>query len=286
MPTWVYAGGGLLLGCGLFIFFFWRLEEIFSFLSKIKQTAVKFLCRERKEKIDKWNFLFWREDDEWYSTEKLIAHAGGGHVGLGYTNSLDALEKSLSYKFKVIEIDVAISADGELICTHENKEIPTGQAFLNEKQDGRFKRMSLGDCLNALKEDSTLIIDVKDKKQLAKIAEILSEYVCEHTIKCEIVFQIFKEEDLGKVREFPVLYNLTYTEDYQRATGFCLLNGIHAVSIYKEKIYKNDAWKILVKHNVKVFAHTVNSLQEYLELQREGVSGVFTDFLAPKDLPN
>lgn len=286
MPTCIYVGTGVLIGCLFLLFFFWRLEEIFTFLGKIKQAIIKILYRERKSKLDEWSFLFWREDGEWYSVEKLIAHAGGGHVGLEYTNSWDALNKSLSHGFKVIEIDVAISLDGELICTHEGKDIPIGQEFLNEKQDGRFKRMSLSDCLNALEEDCTLIIDVKDKKQLAKVAETLSEYVYKNAIKNEIVFQIFKEEDLRKVGEFPVLYNLTYTEDYQRATGFCLLNGIHVVSIHRDKIYKSDNWKILTQHNIKVFAHTVNSLQEYLTLQERGVSGIFTDFLAPKDLSN
>lgn len=285
MPTWVYVGGGLLLGCGLFIFFFWRLEEIFSFFVKIKQAVINVLCKERKKKMKGWDFLFWKEDSEWYSAERLIAHAAGGHVGLEYTNSQDALVKSLDSGFRVIEIDVAVSADGELICTHEHYEdVPSSQVFFAEKQDGRFKRMSIGTCLQELGEDCVLIIDVKDKKQLPQVAGLLSEHVRTHGITNEIVFQIFKEEDLEKVGEFPILYNLTYTEDYQRATGFCLSNGIHAVSIHKSRLYKDEAWGVLIHHNVKIFAHTVNSLQEYHALRGMGVSGIFTDFLTPQDI--
>ncbi len=286
MPIWGYiiiigVASVILLAC-----FFWRLEEIFNFLSTIKARIIKFLTRERRKRIEKWNFLTWREDKNWYSTEKLIAHAAGGLVRLNYTNSKDALAQSMSQGFKVVEIDVGVSADGKLLCTHENykKNPPMTQAFLSEKQDGRFTRMALETCLSLLEEDTVLIIDVKDKKQLGYIANSVKEYTERQGIRNEIVFQIFKEEDLKKVGDFSVLYNLTYAENYQRATGFCLLNGIHAVSIFKDTIYKTQAWRILLKHNVKVFAHTVNSLEEYQELKNQGVAGVFTDFLIPADL--
>lgn len=51
----------------------------------------------------------------------IIAHAGGSIYGNTYTNSLEAVENAISHGVKYIELDLSVTSDGYLVCTHDWK---------------------------------------------------------------------------------------------------------------------------------------------------------------------
>lgn len=50
---------------------------------------------------------------------ELIAHAGGEIDGFVYTNSLEAVEKSIADGYKYIEIDLSVTADSVVVAAHD-----------------------------------------------------------------------------------------------------------------------------------------------------------------------
>ena len=241
---------------------------------------------EEKYSLENWKQIKFEEDNNWYSTQTLIAHACGGNVRLNYTNSKEALFQTCRDNFRVIEVDVRLSSDKKLICIHDflNQTPYSHSQFLNKKIDKRFTPIDFDQCVRIIKKfkDIALIIDIKNRVEFNDIVNELSRFQKKYNI--QMIIQIFYEEDLKKVDLFPVLYNLTYTDNYERVAAFCITNQIHVVSISTQQLKKSNAWNILIEHNIKIFAHTVNSLEEYQDLKRNKIAGVFTDFLIPEDL--
>lgn len=50
--------------------------------------------------------------------QHCIAHAGGMIDGYKYTNSLEAVENAINHGVRYIEMDLAMTSDGYLVCTH------------------------------------------------------------------------------------------------------------------------------------------------------------------------
>lgn len=84
--------------------------------------------------------------------EYFIAHAGGEVEGIKYTNSREALQKSLSLGYKYVEFDLRLTSDSFIVCCHNfvdfNKSthckpddlhlIPTKEKFLQKKMYDKY----------------------------------------------------------------------------------------------------------------------------------------------------
>ena len=49
---------------------------------------------------------------------RFIAHAGGRIEGMNYTNSLEALNNSYKNGFRLFELDIIETSDGEFVAAH------------------------------------------------------------------------------------------------------------------------------------------------------------------------
>lgn len=277
----------LLLGmAGLFLLMLWKLEAVFAVLRKLKVKLIELYCKstEKKPPIRDWEDISFQDDGQWYCAEKLIAHACGGNIRLEYTNSKEAFLQAVSDGFCVIEVDARFTRDQVLVCAHDFErtlEAPEYATFMTGKIDGRFSPMDFNLCMKLAETNNvTLIVDVKLRDELASAAH----YICSQVNPSGICIQIASETELEQAAGLPVLYNLTFTEDYERVAAFCVKNNIRVVSISAQRLQKNEDWKILLSHNIKIYGHTVNSLLLYEDLRRKGVAGVFTDFMIPKDI--
>lgn len=277
----------LLFGiAGLFLLMLWKLEGIFAVLRKFKLKLIELYSKSRKKEspINDWEGISFQNDGQWYCDEKLIAHACGGNIRLEYTNSKEAFLQAVSDGFHVIEVDVRFTKDLALVCAHDFEkpvEAPEYATFMTGRIDGRFSPMDINQCMKLAEVNNvTLIMDVKLRDELASVAH----YICSQGNHSDIYIQIATEAELEQVTGLPVLYNLTFTEDYRRVAAFCVKNNIRVVSISAQRLQKNEDWKILLSHNIKIYGHTVNSLLLYEDLRRKGIAGVFTDSMIPKDI--
>lgn len=105
---------------------------------------------------------------------ELIAHAGGG-VDVPYSNSKEALEKSIADGFRYIEFDLIFTADSVLVAAHDwdlfnvqtgyahkKDTAPTFADFSSRRIMGRYTPLSAAD-INAVFEKDTTIYLVTDK---------------------------------------------------------------------------------------------------------------------------
>lgn len=284
---WILIVPVLLLGiAGFFLLILWKLEEIFAILRKLKVKLIELYGKstEKTPKIKDWEDISFQDDGQWYCVEKLIAHACGGNVRLDYTNSEEAFTQAVFDGFRVVEVDARFTKDQVLVCSHDFEramEVPEYATFMTGKIDGRFSPMDFDRCREFAEANKvTLIVDVKLRDELPSVAN----YICSQANPSGIYIQIASEKELELAAGLPVLYNLTFTEDYERVAAFCVKNNIRVVSISAQRLQKNEDWKILLSHNIKIYGHTVNSLLLYEDLRRKGVAGVFTDFMIPKDI--
>lgn len=285
MVIWIVLFIGI-----FFLLVLWKLEEIFGVLFRIKHLLIAIYNKigVKKAPLGEWKPISYEDNSEWYCKESMIAHACGGNVRMVYTNSKEALMQALHDGFHVIEVDVKLSEDKELVCAHNfpMQTKMTREEFLATKIDKRYSAMDISECFTIVKESGvTCVIDTKNRIELPDVVAGVERICKEKNVsKDKIVIQIASEEEMTLTKDFQVLYNLTFTEDYERVTGFCLMHDIRVVSMSKSSIEKSAEWRILLEHNIKVYVHTINSLVEYERLRELGVAGVFTDFLINSDI--
>ena len=112
--------------------------------------------------------------NEMPSSIELIAHAGGG-VDVPYSNSKEALEKSIADGFRYIEFDLIFTADSVLVAAHDwdlfnvqtgyahkKDTAPTFADFSSRRIGGKYTPLSAAD-INAVFENDTTIYLVTDK---------------------------------------------------------------------------------------------------------------------------
>ena len=234
----------------------------------------------------------------WYEKGPLISHACGGFVNgkrCMYSNSKEALEYSFSEQFRLIECDVRGKEQDELILAHDFKRF-------YEAVKENYTMQNIYSVLSELrKSDASLLIDVKWSNideynwYLSKIIEaidkigngnkkvidqlkkqVVMEVYEEESIKCaykngfDMFFTQYKNQDIDHFIQTAVLckkYDIG-------AVGF----GVGSIEWYQKRlnIFKNK--------NIKIYAFSCDSVEEYKALREMGVDGIFTNYLTYQDV--
>lgn len=162
------------------------------------------------------------------TTIELIAHAGGEVDGRAYTNSREALEKSVSAGYRYIEFDFLFTADSILVATHDWKlfNSQTGYAhkgdtapafadFASRRIFGRYTPLSAAD-LNCFFERDTTIYLVTDK---VSAPEVLAANFPK--LKERMVVEAFSYSDYKRLAQ----------QGYHRVLYSCLANDINSALV-------------------------------------------------------
>ncbi len=154
---------------------------------------------------------------------ELIAHAGGEVDGRVYTNSREALEKSVSAGYRYIEFDLLFTADSVLVAAHDwelfnsqtgyahkGDTAPTFADFASRRILGRYTPLSAAD-LNRFFECDSAIYLVTDK---VSAPEVLAAYFPK--LKERMVVEAFSYSD----------YKRLVQQGYHRVLYSCLADDI------------------------------------------------------------
>ena len=228
----------------------------------------------------------------WYTENKVVAHATGGIDGLDYTNSKEALLNSINNDIKVIEIDFNYTTDGQLVCYHYYKNITPDaselslEEFLNVKIQGKYTPMTFEDVLQIMKNYSDVYISV-DTKHL-KLEEVVQDIVnkCnDRNILNRFIIQCYFPGDKTKISNiynFPkenYLYSpYKYIEDPYEVLKICYKENINIVTI-KNGIWSKDILNLFKSKNIYVYVYSINRLDMAEVAFKNGVHGIYTDFL-------
>ncbi len=225
--------------------------------------------------------------------QPLVAHGGGAIYGYRYTNSLEALNSSYDNGFRLIELDFSWTKDERPVLIHDWDKMSRrlfmdmgGSLTLEEfKSRPTFQDLTLMDLYDLSQwlvehPDAFIITDVKESntRALAWIRHYYPE------MAEQIIPQIYSFDEYERVKNFGykhiilTLYRSNETDE--EILNFAEKNPLFAVTIPAERDLSSLP-KELKALDIPVYAHTVNDLYVYEELQDLGVYGIYTDYFQP-----
>lgn len=228
-----------------------------------------------------------------------VAHAGGGVNERRYTNSLEAIEHTLSRGIEWIEVDFNWTSDGELVCIHDwgdtfrgfFRRKVSGPVTLAEFEEGkntrRFTLLTLADLARVMEEHPklTVVTDVKENNLTA--LKIFADELPESERR--VVPQVYQPGEyelvkaLGYEKMIWTLYDYSKQRDIDRVLQEVLTRDFYAVCMPRHLAKAGHALR-LGGFGVSTYVHTINDPEEWRELREKwGVTQVYTDFLPAED---
>ncbi len=241
-----------------------------------------------------------------------IAHAGGGHDGKTYTNSLDALNANRD-KYTLFEIDFEWTSDRELVCIHDwdsHAQSIFGQAYdpaptlaefeklVNTQKS--FKNCSFKTLAEWLKRNPSkkIVTDIKNNN-VEGLAYIAKNYP---GFAEQFIPQIYRPEEYEAVKNLgyrDIIFTLyKFKGDQDDILRAAQTMQPYAVTVSKKKIktkfehFLADAGinsfpprlvRKLTALGVPVYVHTVNAADEWNSYKQSGVTEIYTDWLNPDE---
>lgn len=237
--------------------------------------------------------------DEWYADAPLIYHAGGSIDGYGYTNSREALEKTLADGNDFIEIDLRYTSDHHLVCAHDWADVypeaqaPTLEEFLNSKIQGKFTPMTAEDLIGYMRANPEmhLTTDVKSHDLLVEMITELVQIAGEDPdILSRFIIQLYTGREKTEVQaiypfdDAQFLFTLYEWGVFQHEViAICNEENINVITVESAYIASEDV-ALMRDLGFTVYTHTVNRVDLAQRDLERGVSGFYTDLLQPADL--
>lgn len=245
---------------------------------------------------------FTHTGEEWYLNDLLVYHAGGGIDGLDYTNSKEALARTLADGCFYIEIDFSYTSDQELVCMHAwdeewdesgSDEIPTLAQFSAGKIYGKYTPMTAAELVDFMRDDPKLhiIVDTKEPDFPGVIEHLRNLADGDPSVMDRFIIQLYDSGMKAKVQDiypFPD-ENILFTA-YMFGTN---RTGSILKLCYNENISvvttKYDSWddetvRFFQSKGIIIFEHTVNRPDFANRALDRGIHGLYTDFLTMEDL--
>lgn len=244
---------------------------------------------------------------DWMKDNKYIAHAMGGIDKKVYTNSLDAFEYNYKLGYRVFEIDVALTSDGQPVLLHSwdeprlkelglptswNKNRPNFNEFMNTDVCGVYRPTSFREVCELSKKykDVKFVIDVKGDQRACKDIYVKCVKIAKQVdgkVLDKFIPQIYDENmlnDVMSVYDFKSMIYTLYKQEKlnaQKVIDFSYENGIKVVVVDKGKL-DSKFIKELKQRGIYVYVNTYNDTKKVKELFGMGAKGIYSDFINPK----
>lgn len=222
-----------------------------------------------------------------------VIHGGGIIDGYEKSNSLEAIQKSISEGGRIIEIDFNFTRDGELACIHKwmnyyapdyiEDNVPLSlYQFKKSKIFNKFTPLDIDNLMKILEEnDGTYIVtDIKDDNILA-LELISSKYP---QMIDRIIPQAYSKEEVPLIKELGynniilTFYKMPYDEVMQTSDliNFAKENNLFAFTFSYELANESFISK-LKESNILLLTHTISNIEEQEIYRGLGVHGFYTD---------
>ena len=218
----------------------------------------------------------------------IIKHAGGSIDGKIYTNSLEALQKSIKEGYDYIELDLAISQDNKIVFTHD------WSTFGKQTNSDKFSPINYEEYLEKkiLNKYSTIshnkINQIMDKnKNLFIITDKVNDFeLLEKTFKNfdRIIIEIFGARNYLKSffhKKIKSKHRLFSSHLSFKHKSFITIFNIKQIAIPCNTVNKNKSFlKSYIKKGKDVFCYTLNDKEKtnYL-IKNKLVTKVYSDHL-------
>ena len=218
-----------------------------------------------------------------------IGHRGAkGHEP---ENTLISFQKALDMQVDGIELDVHLSADGELIVIHDETidRTTNGIGLVNTLSLRQLKMCRinnhheiplLSEVFDLVNKNCFINIELKSYETAEKVVELIEDYVSEKNWKYEqFLISSFDWNALQQVRflnERIQIGVLTET-DLDLALAFAKFIQAKSIHPHFHMLSEENVSKIQSK-GLQVFPWTVNEREDVEKIKSYKVNGIITDF--------
>lgn len=240
---------------------------------------------------------------EWLKEETLLAHAMGGIGESVYTNSLEAFETAYENGFRVYEVDLVVTKEGEVVCSHEyldeKGEVIEYTSFMQEKIEDKYTPVDLKVLIDLMETypDVYMMTDIKWDNSMGSTNDdviTLVTALVEEAHKREtkdildrMIIQIYNPKSYEIMESIYPFKNYVYTlyhyasPIYEEILGFCLENNLPVVAMEESRVNK-EIVEYFNQWNIDVLVYTINDETTASILREYGVKGIYTDWLMPE----
>lgn len=240
---------------------------------------------------------------EWLKEDTLLAHAMGGIDESVYTNSLEAFESAYENGFRVYEVDLVVTKEGEVVCSHEyldeNGEVIEYSSFMQEKIEDKYTPVDLKKLIDLMETypDVYMMTDIKWDNSMGSsnddVITLVTALVEEANIRENkdilerMIIQIYNPKSYEIMESIYPFKNYVYTlyhyasPIYEEILGFCLENNLPVVAMEESRVNK-EIVEYFNQWNIDVLVYTINDEATASKLCEYGVKGIYTDWLMPE----
>ncbi len=226
----------------------------------------------------------------------LIGHGMFGIDGVTYTNSKESFYNGYNLGIRTFEIDLGLTSDDVVVLVHDWDRfgyVPSSDSFLSNKILDRYTSLSIIDVLLLIKiypdvwfvTDSKYVDSVMIKKEFSYIVDVAKRYNLLLELD-HLVIQLYNQEMYSIIESIYHFDNYLYTmymnwqDNYNKFVEICdwgkdKLRGI----VLFDGWYNVNLLKIVKSYGLDLYVHTVNDLLKSKMYFRDGVRGIYTDFI-------
>lgn len=222
---------------------------------------------------------------------KAIAHALGSIDGNTYTNSREAMIRSIEKGYKYIEVDIDSTSDGIMIashdwarfnsitnCGHLKDTVVSYEEFSKRKIYGKYTPVTIKEVVDTMMNHPEISI-VTDKVSDPEIIERLFS-----GMKERVYVECFSESDYFELKErgYHTMFSLYYADNSFSYIIQNLLKGKGRIDFFTTSTYQNfnefKKFRCLFPFQVAMF--TIND-DEFLDEHINEIDFFYSDFYDP-----
>ena len=222
---------------------------------------------------------------------KMLKIAHRGAKGYEPENTLQAFQKALDLNADGIELDVHLSADGQIIVIHDETidKMTNGKGFVNTLSLPELKSFLIAEKheIPTLKEVFDLVnkkclinIELKNFDTFSKVVDLIEEYVSEKNWKYEhFIVSSFDWNALQHLHDLNqnIPIGVLTETDLNLALAFAETIKAKAIHPYYHLLNEENTQEIQEK-GFLVLPWTVNIDEDIQKIKSLKVNGIITDF--------
>ena len=238
-----------------------------------------------------------------FFTHEYMAHAGGGYDGNIYNNTEEAIINSLDNGFRFMEVDMTLTADNKLVCSHgwdKNTckatgieyldKTPTYEEFMGWKIQGEYKTIDASTVISYMREYPDLLVEVDLKKFNKTKTKIMIRQLVElakndETILDRILMQFTSEDAYFAIEEiyhFKYYQYFTYkskiVKELDNVIEFCEDNDVTSIAV-NYTVLTSDMIKQIKDNGFYLLAFTIDDRETADEYLAKGVDSICTNHI-------
>lgn len=222
---------------------------------------------------------------------KILKIGHRGAKGYEPENTLVSFQKALDMQVDGIELDVHLSADGEIMVIHDETIDRTtdGQGIVNQlslselknfRIDKKYQIPALTEVFDLVNRDCLINIELKSYETAEKVVSLIEKYITEKGWHYRhFIVSSFDWNALQQIRflnpDIPI--GVLTATDLDLAISFSRF--IKAESLHPHFHLLTDKNTLqMQQRGIKVFAWTINEEEDILKIKSMKVNGIITDY--------